>query len=597
MTRDQEELLELFEALCDGVITPTQHARLEERLSTDAAARQSYFDYLDLRLQLRQWQRASAESPNAGPCTPIVIQTAPVLYAPISGFSTPLGGFVFSYVAAAVIVAVGLLIGWTCQISTPHYEQHAAARHPGPSGVHPEPEIVVVGRITGMADCQWSDPKTEPFNGASVPLGRKYAMAAGLMEITFDSGARVILEGPCVYTVESKSAGYLAIGKLTARVEASKKSGKRSAEENGSPGSKMPERLARFAVRTPTAIVTDLGTEFGVEYDKSGVTRSLVFQGSVTLQAASANGESQGTAQILLENQSARVERTGLITGDGSLQVALGPSVRSRDFIRKMPRQTPKTFDLVDAMAGGDGYSGRRNRGIDPTNGQVVNEPPQKLPLIGDGQYHRIKELPFVDGVFIPRSGSNRVQIDSAGHTFAGFLNSSDETGYYIWGGSPIECPGNPRKLIVTNWGNINYGLPGHGSLFLHANCGITFDLDAIRQANPNHSLTRFRAVAGNTETDFVYQGLPVYADIWVFVDGQVRFQRRKIGGRDGAFHLSIPLGKNDRFLTLVGTDGGNNIVADWITFGDPRLELVAIDSNRSTDSAPKQRSEDGIHQ
>ena len=39
------------------------------------------------------------------------------------------------------------------------------------------------------------------------------------MEITYDTGAKVILQGPVTYEVESKDGGYLSLGKLTARVE------------------------------------------------------------------------------------------------------------------------------------------------------------------------------------------------------------------------------------------------------------------------------------------------------------------------------------------------------------------------------------------
>ena len=50
-------------------------------------------------------------------------------------------------------------------------------------------------------------------------MGRKYALASGFMEITYDTGAKVILQGPCIYEVESTTGGYLSLGKLTARVE------------------------------------------------------------------------------------------------------------------------------------------------------------------------------------------------------------------------------------------------------------------------------------------------------------------------------------------------------------------------------------------
>ena len=87
--------------------------------------------------------------------------------------------------------------------------------------------MVFVGRVTGMVDCQWSDARTGTVAYAYVPLGRKYALASGLMEITYDSGAKVILQGPCTYEVESKTGGYLSLGRLTAKV------GKRGEGERG----------------------------------------------------------------------------------------------------------------------------------------------------------------------------------------------------------------------------------------------------------------------------------------------------------------------------------------------------------------------------
>ena len=64
-----------------------------------------------------------------------------------------------------------------------------------------------VGRITGMVDCQWADPQTAPATNA-VRLGHKYTLASGLMEITYDTGAKVILQGPVKYEVESATGGF-----------------------------------------------------------------------------------------------------------------------------------------------------------------------------------------------------------------------------------------------------------------------------------------------------------------------------------------------------------------------------------------------------
>lgn len=63
-----------------------------------------------------------------------------------------------------------------------------------------------------------------------------------------------------------------------------------------------------FAIKTPTATVTDLGTEFGVEVDETGRTSATVFQGVVELQTRDASGP-HTEAIRLGENESARVER------------------------------------------------------------------------------------------------------------------------------------------------------------------------------------------------------------------------------------------------------------------------------------------------
>ena len=61
------------------------------------------------------------------------------------------------------------------------------------------------------------------------------------------------------------------------------------------------------------------------------------------------------------------------------------------------------------------------------------------------------------------------------------------------------QCPAR-QWAIPTELGGIDYASSGHGLLFMPANKGITFDLEAIRRANPGYKLLRFRAVAGNTE-------------------------------------------------------------------------------------------------
>jgi hypothetical protein len=96
--------------------------------------------------------------------------------------------------------------------------------------------------------------------------------------------------------------------------------------------------------------------------------------------------------------------------------------------------------------------------------------------------------------------------------------------------------------------------------------------------------------VAGNVETASESGLVGGCADIWVLVDGQVRFRRREINGFNGGFSIKVPLAKSDRFLTLATTDSGDGIACDQVIYGDPRLELLSLESKSiEQQRAPKE--------
>jgi hypothetical protein len=222
-----------------------------------------------------------------------------------------------------------------------------------------EPKIVFVGRVTDMVDCRWADPRTATIGGAYVPLGRKYALASGLMEITYDTGARVILQGPCTYQVELPTVGYLSFGRLTARIE-KRGEGKEEREKDAadwqstignheypSPLSPLPSFL--FSVRTPTATVTDLGTEFGVEVDKSGVSEAHVYEGKVEMRAVGDGAENEKVIR-LGANESARVE-----IGKDRVARVVRQRGQPSPFLLEMPRRMRiKLFNTGMNLKAGD---------------------------------------------------------------------------------------------------------------------------------------------------------------------------------------------------------------------------------------------------
>jgi hypothetical protein len=295
---DLQELDLLMERLCEGSLEKDREAvdRLVKLLDDSEACRRRYLDTLELHAALWRMGSLSATGSPGLPLPPSC-PLAPVPASSYLSLSTPLGSFLFSYTAAAVILGMGIFLAWTCHVSDPQLNPRSIAVSPSPAPIRkpnaeerPKRVVVGVARVTDMVGVAWSDPPLAP-SLQRVLLGDKFAVARGLVEITYDTGARVVLQGPCLYQVDSKAGGFLERGKLMARVEERAGGGRRGA---GNPESQVPnqriEKLAEqapplhgfspaprpqspaplFSVRTPTAVVNDLGTEFGVEVDDNG---------------------------------------------------------------------------------------------------------------------------------------------------------------------------------------------------------------------------------------------------------------------------------------------------------------------------------------
>ena len=123
---------------------------------------------------------------------------------------------------------------------------------------------------------------------------------------------------------------------------------------------------------------------------------------------------------------------------------------------------------------------------------------------------------------------------------------------------------------------------PAH-SILMHANVGITYDLQAIRGFLPGVRIIRFQSKLG-IEDVFLRPTLS-NADFWILVDGELRYQKTQVKVNQ-LFSVDIELSEKDRFLTLVVTDGKDpherildnvaypEIDCDWGMFADPVLVL-----------------------
>jgi hypothetical protein len=342
-----EELRELLAALREDSINDAQAERLAELLRDDAEARRTYIRYMAITAYLHgnrrdsrdtnageagasdDWRGLSGELGRETGCPPIVVESpvgTPLVLA-------SLGGFAFSYAAAVVIVGIGLLVGWACQVSAPQSDWQAVVdkgTRPTAAANHDEGGKVVVGRITGMAECRWSDPHEAPVGFDRVYVDRRFDLLSGLLELSYDTGAKVILQGPCTYKVESKTGGYLSIGRLTARVEKTDAEERSSEKRESANSQTRTAEAALFAIQTPTATVTDLGTEFGVEVAKSGACETSVFRGRVEVRAA--GGGTDAKPVLLGKNESVRVDAGRSTTVSYTM-------IHAGQWVHEMPRR------------------------------------------------------------------------------------------------------------------------------------------------------------------------------------------------------------------------------------------------------------------
>ena len=133
-----------------------------------------------------------------------------------------------------------------------------------------------------------------------------------------------------------------------------------------------------FAVRTPTATVTDLGTEFGVEVSDAGVTTSHVFQGLVDVQFILSD-RTRGQAIRLAANQSVRVDKRGTMTRQ--------PTADRAAFVRSL-RQQPAGKEIPVENGGFERPALAQRHRVDPYGGwynQDADSPAawQKLGIAG----------------------------------------------------------------------------------------------------------------------------------------------------------------------------------------------------------------------
>ena len=146
-----------------------------------------------------------------------------------------------------------------------------------------------------------------------------------MAQLEFYGGATVVLEGPADFELLGTDRGFCRRGRLRVRAAA---------------------QAQEFSVETPTARVTDLGTEFGVRVDEGGGSEVHVFDGKVELQGK-ADAPAAGKRE-LLNGMGASVDPAGV---SRAAEVNPAAFVGPEELARRSSRDAQRRYQAWSAFS------------------------------------------------------------------------------------------------------------------------------------------------------------------------------------------------------------------------------------------------------
>jgi hypothetical protein len=256
--REILELNELCGAIIDGRATDAQRERVARLLRASEAARRFYVRALGQSASLQTY---AAEMHADAPTPRVATARWPrfPVWVPVTGL------------AAAAVIGFFFVSG----------------RNDGARGTDVD-RSEFVARLTAEKGAQWKRGSAALAPGASLRKGQRIELESGYAEITFDSGARIVLEGAGELAITS--AWDLALRRGTLRAD-------------------VPPQAIGFRVTNRFVDVIDLGTEFTMIADESRGAEVLVNKGEVEA-APRLGGEAE--AIVLRENEARRFGETGV---------------------------------------------------------------------------------------------------------------------------------------------------------------------------------------------------------------------------------------------------------------------------------------------
>lgn len=283
-----QHVLELCGLARDGVLSPEQHADLETLLTGNARAQQLYVEFIQLDTYLALRAEGTTTAPLDLPPLEVTADDASV---PLPGIplvpgtdwgGTPLPPAPFGGATASRSVPQDARSGRPVTLAfarTRDWLRGNFKRRPelawaaGFCALVAGVAICVplylrysyVATVTSSRQVRDANQRQVPAKGTLLSRGQRIEQTQGTIEIAFDSGATVVLQGSASFSIGDENSIVLDEGRLLARV---------------------PPTAVGFRVDTPTCQVTDLGTEFSVEVQQDELVDVVVYDGKVDLHVA-----------------------------------------------------------------------------------------------------------------------------------------------------------------------------------------------------------------------------------------------------------------------------------------------------------------------
>ncbi|MEM7600993.1 MAG: FecR domain-containing protein, partial [Verrucomicrobiota bacterium] len=259
MNPDSDTTEELIAYLRDE-LKPDVRSGLEARLIRDESLRRTLIELSTEEVALADWAKAERASAALDDET---FAADPIPEAHVTRLPPP--SPLARWWAAAAVLVIGALGFFAVNQNPP-----ASASLPG------------VAHLVASVDAHWQGD--QPLLNRPMTTG-SYELQSGAADLLFADGARVTVSGPAVFDLRSSRHLHLSGGNLVAQI---------------------PDEALGFIVTSPQSEVVDLGTEFGLSVDATGLTDVHVLDGLVEVLPAVGNPATGQSSRVMITEGEAR---------------------------------------------------------------------------------------------------------------------------------------------------------------------------------------------------------------------------------------------------------------------------------------------------